>query len=492
MALDPRTPVLVGAAAAAQRFDDPLAGVPVIELMVRACVQAAEDAGARTLLRDADAVLVPRGTWSHANGAGAIAERIGAAGARAVVAEVGILQTTLFRSAADAIASGRADVAIVSGGEAKWRDLRATIAGIVLDDDEGDDLPPPDEHLTPHGEIISRDEIAAGLINAVSQYTLIENARRAARGQSLHAHLDTIGALWAGFSAVAQRNPDAWNRQPMTAEQIRTPGPKNRPLAFPYNKWHNSQWNVDQAGALILCSVEAARRHGVPEARWVFPHAIVESNHMVPVSQRGALHRSPGFEIAGRRAFELAGVSPGELGPVDLYSCFPIAVATQVDELGLAPERPLTVTGGMAFGGGPLNNYVVQSTVAMAHALRAEPGSRGLVTAISGIITKQGVGVWSTEPPARGYTGEDVSDQVDAATARVVTSTSPEDAGRIATYTVLYDDAGPTRGVVVADREDGTRSVAATTDADLAAAMTTEEFIGRAVQLDGTGGFTVA
>jgi acetyl-CoA C-acetyltransferase len=488
--LDPRTPVLVGAASASQRLDDPNAAKSAVGLMIEAARRAGEDAGNADLLRAAGAVFVPRGTWHIGDAARLVADGVGAREARSIVADVGILQTTLVRRAADAITSGSLDVALVVGGEAKWRELRATIAGIELADE--DPTGEPDEHLRPHGVIVSSDEVRAGLVTAVSHYSMLENALRAARGQSLDEHAQVVAQLWAGFNAVAQRNPDAWNRAPMSADDIRQPGPKNRPLAFPYNKWHNSQWNVDQAACLLLCSVEAARAHGIPEDRWVFPHAIVDSEHMVPVSQRAELHRSPGFAIAGRRAFELAGVGVDDIAHVDLYSCFPVAVRVQAAELGLSLERPLTVTGGMTFGGGPLNNYVLQSTAAMMRELRADPGSVGLVTAISGMITKQGVSVWSTRPPAEGYRGEDVSDAVAAATRRVDTEIAEDSEAVVATYTVLFDDGRPTKGVVVADRRDGGRTVATSDDDALLGSMISEEWCGRTVQLHPSATFTAS
>ena len=58
--------------------------------------------------------------------------------------------------------------------------------------------------------------------------------------------------------------PHAWNRDGMKAEQIRNASPKNKMLAFPYTKYHNSQWNVDQAGALLFCSVAKAEALGIP------------------------------------------------------------------------------------------------------------------------------------------------------------------------------------------------------------------------------------
>lgn len=483
MSLDPRTPVLVGAAAVSQRFDDPQAGRSAIALMAHACEEAAADAGNTDLLRAANVILVPTGTWKYPNAAGAIAQRLGNTTARAVRAELGILQTTLFRRAADAIARGDIDVALVVGGEAKWRDLRATIAKVELGDDDADAAHEPDEVIAPHGLIIAPAEITAGLVTAVSQYSIIENARRRADGQTLDEHAAAVASLWARFNEVAQSNPDAWNRAPMTAADIRSSGPKNKPLAFPYNKWHNSQWNVDQAACLVLCSVEAARAHGIAEDRWVFPHAIVDSDHMVPVSERGEMHRSPGFRIAGQRAFEMAGVRPDDIAHIDLYSCFPIAVRVQADELGIGTDRDLTITGGMTFAGGPLNNYVLQSTAAMVHRLRDDPGSTGLVTAISGMITKQGVSIWSTRPASGGYRSAEVSAEVEAATARRSPSVDGPADGTVAGYTVLYDGDTPTRTVAVVDADDGTRAVAVSDDAALARAATTDELGGRRVRV---------
>jgi len=163
-------------------------------------------------------------------------------------------------------------------------------------------------------------------------------------------------------------------------------------------------------------------------------------------------------------------------------------VRTQALELGLSQGRPWTVTGGMTFAGGPLNNYVLQSTAKMAGLLREDPGSLGLVTAISGLITKQGASLWSTTPPFGGYRSIDVTGEA-AAVQSVPSDATASGAARIVTYTVLYDKAAPTRSVVVASVASGARTVAASEDADLAAAMTREEWCGRHIHLDGKGNF---
>ena len=73
----------------------------------------------------------------------------------------------------------------------------------------------------------------------------------------------------------------------------------------------------------------------------------------------------------------------------------------------------------MAFAGGPLNHFSLQALVRMAQVLREDAGSLGLVTAVSGIITKQGVSLWSSEPGATAFAHDDVSDATERETERV-------------------------------------------------------------------------
>jgi acetyl-CoA C-acetyltransferase len=84
-----------------------------------------------------------------------------------------------------------------------------------------------------------------------------------------------------------------------------------------------------------------------------------------------------------------------DIAHIDLYSCFPCAVQIAANELGLSiddADRPLTVTGGLAFAGGPGNNYVSHSIATMAGKLRADPGSVGLVTGVGWYLTKHAMG----------------------------------------------------------------------------------------------------
>lgn len=491
MSIDDRTPVLVGVATAAQRLDDPTEAKEAVALMAQALAAAADDAGAGGLLGRLDQVRVTKGLWAYTDPARWVADAVGANRARSYLADVGILQTAVMGDAAATIASGSADVVAVVGGEAKYRGLRASITGIdAPDTDQGG--AEPDDFVTPHGTIISQAEIDLRLVMATHHYAMIENARRFADGQTIAEHRDEVAGLWARFAQVAAANPDAWFRDGLDAAAIATPENGNRWLAWPYTKWHNSQWNVDQAAALIFCSAGTARALGVASDRWVFPWAAAESNHMVPVSERPELHRSPGFAHAGRAVADHVGMAPSGADHVDLYSCFPIAVRTQALEMGIDLGRDLTVTGGMTWAGGPLNNYVIQAAVKLAQVLRADSGSTGLLTSISGMITKQGVSMWSSEPPAQPFANIDVTDAAAAELHPKPYRTGAGETAEVVSYTVIWGREGPERAVAIGEFADGARTLLVSAVPAVMAAAVAGEFCGSCVIAGTDGSFTPA
>ena len=484
MPIDPRTPVLVGAGVAAQREDDFTRALEPCDLMAEALERAGDDAGDRALLAEADLVAVPRGFWNYADAGRLVAERIGAAKARTLCAEIGVLQTALFAEAAHAIQQG-ADVVLVTGGEARHRAQRARAAGAAEGLREQPAGTAPDRALRPAAEIVHPVEIARRFVMPVAQYATIENALRREAKQAVDAHRREIAALQAGFSRVAASNPDAWSRKAVDVDLLLDPA-RNPPLAFPYGKLHCSQWTVDQAAGLVFCSAERARRAGIPESRWVFPRAVAESNHMRPLVARRSLAPSPGFRVAWRRALELSGLVPEEIGARELYSCFPSAVRIQLRELGFAAEPTPSWTGGMAFAGGPLNNFVLQAAARMQGVLR-ERGGAAVLTAVSGLLTKQGVSLWACEPGDRGFGYADVSAEAERAEAPREVATEGAGAGEIAGYTVVHGPNAAPRTVAIVDRDDGRRSLAESVDPELARRGTEEEFAGTRVRVAADG-----
>ena len=120
---------------------------------------------------------MPRGTWRYRDPGRIVAERVGAH-AHSVIAELGVLQSTPFTRVCRAIAHGDLDVAIVVGGEAKFRDLRSHITGTAVVDTTQADSVSPDESITPADEIIPAPERAAGFMSAPLMYSAVETALR--------------------------------------------------------------------------------------------------------------------------------------------------------------------------------------------------------------------------------------------------------------------------------------------------------------------------
>jgi acetyl-CoA C-acetyltransferase len=218
--------------------------------------------------------------------------------------------------------------------------------------------------------------------------------------------MQAVGELWSRFSEVAAANPHAWIRQTYSAGELVTPAAANRVVSTPYLKLLTANIQVDQAAALIMCSAEAAERAGVPRDRWVFPWAGAHAQEEWFVSARAELAASPAVAAIGRAALEHAGVGIDDVAHVDLYSCFPVAVQVAARELGLPlddPARPLTVTGGLTFAGGPGNAYALHATAALVGRLRDDPQAVGLSTAVGWYLTKHAIGLFSATPPARPF-----------------------------------------------------------------------------------------
>jgi acetyl-CoA C-acetyltransferase len=478
-------PVIAGVAAVQQHPARPGEGLEPVELMVAVAEAAADDAGARSLLARVGLVLVPKGIWSYPDPGRLVAERIGAPTATTVLAEIGVLQTTLLARAASAVATGAVDVALVVGAEAKHRQKLAAQAGVPAPE-TAQLRAAPDELLLPAGEIITHLEIERGLAVPACQYAVVESALRHAAGRTVEAHAAHLGALWARFNQVAQANPDAWDRTPLDAEQIHDPStPGNRMVAAPYTRRLCSQWDVDQAVALLVCSEATARAAGVDPARVVFPHAVVESNEMIPMPARRDLHRCAAFELAGDRLASVTGRAPRDVEHLDLYSCFPAAVQVQAAELGIALDRQLTVTGGMSFAAGPLNSYALHAMATMVGVLRADPGTDGLVTAVSGMLTKQGMVLLSGAPPAGGFCVEDVSEQTRRATETVPVVDGIIGDATVIGGTVAYAGRAASQAIAVVESSRGERTIATSDVPEMLEAFANEDCCGRTVAVEG-------
>jgi acetyl-CoA C-acetyltransferase len=496
---------------------DPTARPEPLDLMTAALVAAAEDCdgvaaggsapAGRALLRRADSLRVVASLgWSTPDPARLVATHLGRGPgdepAELMVSAIGgNSPQALMHDACLAIGRGERNVVLVTGAEAMYaRALaRRDPARPWL---EWTTQPEGTPAATRFGEDKAGAtdlEMQRGIALPVHAYPLLENALRGANGWTLQEHRARIGALWSRFSEVAAGNPHAWIRNARTPEDIVTAGPDNRMVSFPYPKLCTANMQVDQGAGFIVCSVAAARRAGVPEERWVFPLAGADGNDHWFLSERPELHRSPAIRLAGAAALEQAGVGVDDLAFVDLYSCFPVVVQIAAGELGLAlddPARPLTLTGGLTFGGGPGNNYTSHGIARAVAALRDAPGSAALVSGLGWYATKHSLGVYASRPPAggggQGFPWRNVQPAVDAL-PRCNFQPDASGAVRVETYTVTFDRAGtPERGIVACRTPDGTRAWGNVTDADTLASLCAEEGIGRQGRLAADGALTLA
>lgn len=484
--LDPNTPVVVGVAQIKQRPEDPAEAMEASALMTAAVRDAAEDAGSSELLAGLDLIGVVSGAWKYSDPGRLVADAVGATSARTSLSAVGGQTPQAYvNHLAARIQAGELDAAALVGAEIIWSRRRQRRAGadVSVTVQEGVE---PDERFqadVPMSTDFDRDR---GLAAPINLYPIFESAIRAANGESIDAHRDRVSQLWARFNEVAVANPYAWFRQPMTAAEIREPSSSNRMVGFPYTKAMNSNWDLDQAAAVLLCSARRAEELGIPRERWIFPWAGTDAHDTYSVLERRDLHSSPAIAEAGRQLYELTGLGPDDLDHVDLYSCFPSAVQVAAEALGLDQARQLTQTGGLTFAGGPLNNYVTHSIASMVTTLREDPGSIGLVTANGGFLTKHALGIYSTNPPPEPFRAVDVQDAVDQ-----VPTTPAEPAHQgpatIEAYTVMHDAEGADHGLVALTTPSGGRTWGRVTDAAAMATMMAEESIGRPVELDADG-----
>jgi acetyl-CoA C-acetyltransferase len=484
--MDSRTPVLVAAGQVNQHGDDERALDPVSLMAV-----AARQAAAPELLAAVEAVrVVNLLSWRYRDPGRLLAEFVGASPKSTTYSGVGgnTPQTLVSQACVD-IQAGRADVVMLAGGEA-WRTrMKLRANGVKPDwprqDDTvalaqaGDDVP-----------MSSDTEERIGLDRPSYVYPIFEQAIRLDRQESSDGHRRRLGELWSMFSAVAESNPHAWTRARFAPEEISQPRPDNRMICWPYPKLLNSNNMVDQAAVLILTSVEAARRFRIPIEQWVFPYSGTDAHDTYAIAERAELHRSPAIRLAGRRALELADTHIDDVDMVDVYSCFPSAVQVAAAELGLKlddPSRPLTVTGGLTFAGGPWNNYVMHSIATAAGRLIREPGRRALITANGGYLTKHSFGVYGTAAPKGEFRWEDVQPAVDREPSRAAHATW-EGVGRVESWTAPYDrDGRPARIYVAVRTPDDARTLAVVDDGT-ALASVPAEFAGMAIRVrpDGT------
>jgi acetyl-CoA C-acetyltransferase len=259
-------------------------------------------------------------------------------------------------------------------------------------------------------------------------------------------------------------------------------------ICDPYPRLMVARDTVNQGAALLVMSVAAARRLGVPEEKWVYLRGHADQTEQV-LLDRVDLSVSVSAKQAVAEALRVAGIGIDDVTTFDLYSCFPFPVFAVCDAFGLAPDDPrgFTLTGGLPYFGGPGNSYSLHGITETVAEMRDKPGKFGLVGANGGVMSMYSVGVYSTEPgdwaPDRSRA---LQDDI-AALPKVAVTRHVDGAGTIETYSVRYD--WPVRtGIIIGRLEsDDSRFMAVTNDEELVALMSDSDPLGTRIVVKSTG-----
>jgi acetyl-CoA C-acetyltransferase len=452
-----RVPVVVGAGQVTNREEDPAAAPDPFDLMAGATGQALAEAG--TGAEVSHLWMVHSLSLRHGDPAPVLAERLGFTGAETRCSGMGgSIPQWLVNRAAELVVAGQRPRVLIVGAEALATRRRARKLGVELDWPSSpgwpETWPPLEPDVGTHPV-----ERAHGLTQATTMYALVESALAHAAGRPPAAQARAMGALMERFNAVAAANPRSWFPTRRSAGELTTVTPDNRMVCFPYPKYLNAVMDVDMAAAVLVTDAATARGWGLGADEVAYIGGWADAHEVWYLSERTQIHTAPALVECADSALSSAGVTLDEVDAFDLYACFPSSVEVARTSVGLGADdpRPLTLTGGLQYHGGPGSNYVTHSVANTLAWLREGHGEVALVHGNGYFLTKQAVGVYTRRPGSTGPAPPDgLQERIDRRSTTVPVAASFAGSGTILGYTVDYGRDGEVGdGVMVVDIGDG-------------------------------------
>jgi acetyl-CoA C-acetyltransferase len=458
---DDRAPVIIGIGETTERPENLAAARDSLHLMADAMRTADADAGSGWLGQIDSLDIVRSVAWGYRDLPGGLCRQLEITPKRVNLGPGGGERPTYdVHMAALAIAEGRSEVAVVCGGESQWTVDRALRNNITLP------WPADDRSTNPRRDRQQSLHPIAwkyGLHAPIHVYPLYENATLAAWGQSpTEAHWEAA-QLWEGYSAVATSNPHAWMKRSYTAAEIGAISPHNRRVAWPYLKLMVAQASVNFGSALIMTSYSRALSMGIPENRMVFVIDGAAADEPKQYLERDRYDHSTAQNAVLKSLLQRREWTRSQFDFVELYSCFPTVAKMARRTLGMPADPAPTVTGGLTFFGGPLNNYMSHAQIAMVRTLRRTPGASGLLYGQGGYVTNHHALVLASAPSSLSRLGQfDVQSEADRRRGPVPDIVDGfEGRARVESFTVVYDRDGLAEfGVVIARNPLGARLAA--------------------------------
>lgn len=345
------------------------------DLFVDAALGAMEDAGADTL----DSIYVGNmsaGLFVGQEHVGPLmADYLGMRGVPATRVESACASGGMaLRSAFFEVASGASDLVLAAGVE-KMNDGADVTAVLATASDQ-------------------EEEVYYG-VTFPGLYAMIARAH-------MEAHGTTEEDLsWVSVKAHRNgaKNPRAQFRRVMTLEDIMS----SSMVAAPLRLLHCSPV-TDGAAAVLVCPLERAKEFTDQPVKILGTGAATSSLALA--------HRpDPSFldvvELAGRRAYEMAGIGPGDVDFAEVHDCFSIAEICCVEALGfmergkgkdgardgttdLGGRIPVNVSGGLKSKGHPVGATGVAQAVTVVEQLREEAGDLQVEGARLGLAQNMG------------------------------------------------------------------------------------------------------
>lgn len=440
---DPTAPVII-AVGESSRKTVPGPWPSPVQLAGQAIRQALIDSGKPLQLADAITCVaairtfedsgVAMGVGSPDNVAEAYANAGGITADHYIYGDVGGQSPqALVHKLAGAVQYGLYQAVMIVGAEAKGTTKRARRAQAELDwrlpsdtvfDDQRTDF-----------AILNRTEIRNGIISMPLAYSLLENARRLELGLDQDIYQAKMAELVAALSVKSLTRDHAQFARHWTEQDLCGDAESDYLLTDIYRRWRVAQDAVDLGAAIIITSAGKARELGIADNKMIWLAGAAEASEP-PLSERANIASADALDFAMRAALDQAGVAATALGPVDIYSCFPVAVFAAIDPLG-DPARSFgdyTLTGGLGFFGGPGNGYSLHAIAAMVQSLRRDGTRHAMITANGGVMSKQAVGIYMATQPetpwsgqvAKGYEAQLVTlDPEPKGRARIISFTRP-------------------------------------------------------------------
>jgi acetyl-CoA C-acetyltransferase len=480
--MDPRTPCIVGVAQVTYRDSDRDAPEP-LQIWASMAKEAVADSGGRDVLRAIDSlqVVYPM-SWQYDDAPGRLAERLGLEDGERIYSGIsGTTPQQLVNQSAREILAGRRQMALITSGEALATKKRLKKRGHRPDWSHRQ----TEKRGLPFEDPFHPAEIAHQVFQAYLTFAIFDIARRAHLEISPDENRQLDGELLSRLTGVAANNPKAWFPIAQTARELIEVTPQNRMISYPYTKNMVSIMDIDMGAAILLTSHEKADALGIPTDRRVTLRGFCAAKDPTYVAERAEMWRSPAMEEAAAEALRCAGLGMDDIAYMDLYSCFASSVNFARDALGITDQdtRPLTVTGGLPYFGGPGNGYLTHSIIAMVEKLRENPAEYGLVSGVGMHMQKHVFGIYSGTPGPLQLPDEDAAQLRASATPSRIIENRGEGRAQVAAYSVVHDRQGPSHAVAICDLSQNTRCYAKVTNPEIMQSMQSEEWVGREVQL---------